>query len=78
VMAAGANIPVKRGQVVRFPISYDADNANGCIASEGVSPSHNDFMRTVLQAVGTPVDSVGSATAGSTQLQKGILSELLA
>jgi len=78
VMAAGPNIPVKRGQVVRFPISYDANNANGCIASAGASPSHNDFLRTVLRAAGTPVDSVGSAAAGSVQLHQGELTDLLA
>jgi hypothetical protein len=78
VMAAGPNIPVKRGQVVRFPISYDANNANGCIASAGTSPSHNDFLRTLLQAVGTPVDSFGSAMAAGVALNQGILTDLLA
>jgi hypothetical protein len=79
VMAAGPNIGVKRGQVVRFPLSFDGDNANGCIATEGPSPTHNDFLRTVLQAAGTPVESVGSAsTRAGKMLNSGVLSSLLA
>jgi hypothetical protein len=82
LLASGANIPIKRGQVVKFPISYDGDNAMGCIATAGPSPSHNDLFRTLLQAVGTPVDSVGSASvtfdAKTTQLNQAILTDLLA
>jgi hypothetical protein len=82
LLASGANIPIKRGQVVKFPISYDDDNANGCIATAGPSPSHNDLFRTLLQAVGTPVDTVGSASATfdgkTTQLNQAILTDLLA
>lgn len=83
LLASGQNIPIKRGQVVRFPISYDANNQMGCIASNGTSPSHNDFFRTLLQALGTPVDRVGSTSAtppmeATRQLQQGILTDLLA
>lgn len=62
---------------MRFPITYDGDNQMGCIASTGVSPSHNDFMRTVLRSLGVSLGSVGSASAEGTQLNKAILSELL-
>jgi hypothetical protein len=84
VVAAGSQIPLKRGKVVRFPVSYDQNNQMGCIASAGVSPSHNDFMRTVLQALGVTLPSVGSASAEdpstkvATQLNQRILTELLA
>lgn len=84
VVASGTGIPLKRGKVVRFPISYTDNNAQGCIASTGISPSHNDFMRTVLQAVGASVPSVGSASATpkdggvTTQLNQRILTEILA
>jgi hypothetical protein len=83
LVAAGAQVPLQRGKVVRFPISYDANNQNGCIPSTGESPSHNDFLRTVLQALGVSVNSVGSASAvdkGSmktVQLNKAILTQLL-
>lgn len=63
VIAAGPNVPLKRGTVARFPISYDANNQNGCIPSDGPSPSHNDMLRTVLHSLGVDVDSVGSASA---------------
>jgi hypothetical protein len=73
LLAAGKNVPVTRGSVVRYPISYTENNANGCIASQGESPTHNDLLRTVLQAVGAEVPSVGSTT-----YNKRILTELLA
>jgi hypothetical protein len=72
VLAAGPNIPIQRGKVMRYPISYDGNNANGCIASAGTSPSHNDLLRTVLQAVGVTVPSVGTA-----QHNGGVLTNLL-
>jgi hypothetical protein len=84
VVAAGSQIPLERGKVVRFPVSYDQNNQMGCIASAGVSPSHNDLMRTVLQALGVTLPSVGSASAEdpstkvATQLNQRILTELLA
>ena len=49
-----------------------------------MSPSHNDLLRTVLEAVGTEVASVGSSTAkdkasGTTiTLNQGPLSDMLA
>ncbi|HEY3496696.1 MAG TPA: DUF1552 domain-containing protein [Polyangiaceae bacterium] len=83
LIASGQNIPIKRGQVVRFPISYDKNNQNGCIATAGPSPSHNDLFRTLLQALGTPVDRVGSTSATppmetTRQLNQAILTDLLA
>lgn len=76
--AGGPNIPIKQNAVARFPINYDVNNQNGCIQVTGVSPSHNDFLRTVLAAVGAEVASVGSATGvDSMQLNKALLSELL-
>ena len=83
VIASGPNLPFQRGKVVRFPISYDAKNADGCIATEGPSPSHNDFLRTVLEGVGVSVPTVGSATATNTAtgenatLNQAVLSSLL-
>jgi len=77
LMAAGANIGVPRGKVVRFPISYDGNNANGCIPSTGITPNHNQFLKTVLKAVGTDVDRVGSGSAGGTNLDSALLSSLL-
>jgi len=62
VLAGGPNIPIKRGSVARFPINYDANNQQNCIQTDGVSPSHNDMLRTVLHAVGVDAPSVGSAT----------------
>ncbi len=73
LLAAGPNIPIQRGKVMRYPISYDGMNASGCIPSNGTSPSHNDLLRTVLQAVGVTVPSVGTA-----QHNAGVLSNLLA
>jgi hypothetical protein len=73
VMAAGANIGVQRGKVVSFPFSYPDNNAMGCIAATGEPVSHNDFLRTVLQAVGAEVPSVGSA-----EYNAGVLTSLLA
>ncbi len=73
LMAAGANIPVKRGKVVRFPLSYPNDNEMGCIAATGTPVTHNDFLRTVLQAVGAEVPAVGSA-----EFNKGVLTDILA
>lgn len=83
VIASGANLPFQRGKVVRFPISYDDQNARGCIRTDGPSPSHNDFLRTVLQGVGVSVDRVGSsmatntATGEVTTLNQSVLSSLL-
>lgn len=65
LMAAGANIPVQRGKVVRFPVSYDDSNQKGCIPSEGKTISHNQFLKTALHAVGVDVDRVGSASVGA-------------
>ncbi len=73
VLAAGPNIPIKRGTVARFPINFPNDNENGCISVNGKSPSHSDLLRTVLSAVGVDVPSVGSATYNS-----GLLTDLLA
>jgi hypothetical protein len=73
LMAAGPNIPVKRGKLVTFPFSYPDNNSQGCIAVAGTPVSHNDFLRTVLQAVGTEVPSVGSA-----EYNQGVLTQLLA
>jgi hypothetical protein len=72
LMAAGPNVPVQRGKIVRFPISYPG-NMDGCIPTTGDPVSHNDFLRTVLQAVGAEVPSVGSA-----EFNKGVLTSLLA
>jgi hypothetical protein len=83
VLASGANLPFQRGKVVRYPISYDQKNADGCIVTEGPSPSHNDFLRTVLEGVGVSVDSVGSASATNpatmetATLNQGLLTSLL-
>jgi hypothetical protein len=81
LVAAGPNIPVKRGTVARFPINYD--NKDGCIQTDGASPSHNDLMRTVLHAVGVDVQTVGSTTgkdvnnSASVQLNQALLTGLL-
>jgi arylsulfatase A-like enzyme len=72
LMAAGANLPVQRGKVVRFPISYPG-NMDGCIPTTGTTVSHNDLLRTVLHAVGAEVPSVGSA-----EYNEGVLTSLLA
>ena len=84
VLAAGPNVPLKRGSVARFPVNYDADNQMGCIATDGPSPSHNDMLRTVLHALGVDVPSVGSATAVDAkannlvvQLNQNLLTPLL-
>jgi hypothetical protein len=82
LIAAGPNIPVKRGSVARFPVTYD--NKDGCIPTDGASPSHNDMLRTVLHAVGVDVDTVGSANGtdvnggASVKLNQALLSGLLA
>lgn len=76
VLASGVNIPLKKGHIARFPVNYDANNQNGCIAVEGVSPSHNDMLRTVLKAVGVDVPKIGSTTAGVT-LNQALLSDML-
>ena len=82
LLAGGPNIPIKRGKVASFPISYD--NKDGCIPVTGVSPSHNDMLRTVLQAVGLQVPTVGSTkgidvnNSGSVTLNQGVLTDLLA
>jgi hypothetical protein len=68
VMAAGPNIPIKRGKLLSFPRSY----SDVCVKTEGTAVSHNDLLRTVLEAVGAEVPSVGSAT-----YNKGVLSRLL-
>jgi hypothetical protein len=81
LLAAGPNIPIKRGQVVRFPITYDNDD--GCVPTTGPSPSHNDFLRTCLHAVGVDVPSVGSASGKDLNGDKtidmnvGLLDDLL-
>jgi hypothetical protein len=82
LLAAGPNIPVKRGSVVRFPVNYA--NTDGCIPVDGPSPSHNDFMRTCLSALGVDVPSVGSvngvdlnADKAPVALNKGLLTDLL-
>lgn len=72
LMAAGANVPVQRGKVVRFPISYPG-NMDGCIPTTGTPVSHNDFLRTALQAVGVEVPTVGSP-----EYNEGVLTSLLA
>jgi hypothetical protein len=83
VLASGPNLPFQRGKVVRHPVSYDQRNADGCIVTAGPSPSHNDFLRTVLEGVGVSVDSVGSAmgtnpsTMESAALNQGLLTGLL-
>jgi hypothetical protein len=83
VLAAGPNIPLKRGSVASFPVNYDANNQNGCIMTAGPSPSHNDMLRTVLHAVGVDVASVGSttaidkATSATVQLSQGLLAPML-
>ena len=68
VLAAGPGIGIQRGKVIRYPLSYDDSRV-----PSGMSRSHNDLLRTVLQAVGTNVASVGTAAHN-----QGILSELLA
>lgn len=79
LLAAGQNIPVKRGSVVSFPLSY----SDACVPTTGTSPSHNDFLRTVLQAVGVEAASIGSTTGhdvvkmSDVTLNNGILSDLL-
>ncbi|HTQ02310.1 MAG TPA: DUF1552 domain-containing protein [Polyangiaceae bacterium] len=79
LLAAGQNIPVKRGSVVSFPMSY----SQPCVATTGTSPSHNDFLRTVLHAVGVDATSVGSTTGTdnvnmtSVTLNQGMLTDLL-
>jgi hypothetical protein len=84
LLAGGPNIPIKRGTVARFPINYDANNQMGCIQVDGVSPSHNDMLRTVLHAVGVDVPTVGSATAMDKQsgmtvtLNQALLTGMLA
>jgi hypothetical protein len=83
LMAAGPNIPVQRGKVVRFPISYDNNNQMGCIPIEGTPVSHNQFLKTALHAVGVDVERVGSAsvpaagTAPATTFDTALLSPLL-
>jgi len=79
LLAAGQNIPVKRGSVVSFPISY----TETCVATTGVSPSHNDFLRTVLKAVGVDATSIGSKTGtdvilkSQVNVNQGLLTDLL-
>jgi hypothetical protein len=68
VLAAGPGSGIQRGKVIRYPLSFDGD-----LVPDGMSRSHNDLLRTVLQAVGTQVPSVGSA-----QHNQGLLTELLA
>jgi hypothetical protein len=68
VLAAGPGIGIQRGKVIRYPLSYHDPRV-----PSGVSRSHNDLLRTVLQAVGTSVPSVGTAAHN-----KGVLTELLA
>ena len=69
VLAAGAQIPIHRGAVVRYPLSYQSTK----VTPNGPSRSHHDLLRSVLQAVGTPVDSVGDPAQN-----QGVLKELLA
>jgi hypothetical protein len=84
VLASGANVGLKKNHVARFPVNYDGDNQHGCIQVDGVSPSHNDMLRTVLKAIGVEVASVGSKTAvdkgsGATiTLNQSTLSDMLA
>jgi len=59
LLASGANIPIQRNKAALFPISHDSPD--GCVPVTGRSPSHNELLQTVLQAVGLNVDSVGSA-----------------
>ncbi len=80
LLAAGQNIPVKRGSVVSFPVNY----ASSCVATDGPSPSHNAFLRTVLHAVGVDVPSVGSssgldesANGGTIAIKQDLLTDLL-
>jgi hypothetical protein len=73
VLAGGPNAGIQRGKMVSFPFSYPNDNEMGCITVEGTPVSHNDFLRTVLQAVGVEVPSVGSP-----EFNKGVLTTLLA
>jgi hypothetical protein len=68
VIAAGPAIPIQRGKYVRYPISYDDQRV-----PSGMSRSHNDLLRTVLQAVGTTVPAVGTASHN-----QSLLTELLA
>lgn len=68
LMAAGPNVPIQRGKVVRFPRSFP----DTCIMAEGEVVNHQDFLRTVLQAVGVEVPSVGTAS-----YNKSVLSSLL-
>jgi hypothetical protein len=82
LLAAGQNIPVKRGSVVSFPINYD--NQDNCIPTTGMSPSHNDFLRTALHAVGVEAMTVGSTTGvdvnkskASVTLNQTLLTDLL-
>jgi hypothetical protein len=80
LLAAGQNLPVKRGSVVNFPINY----LPTCVTTTGQSPSHNAFLRTVLNAVGVDVPSVGSTTGAdetnngaSIAIKQDILTDLL-
>jgi hypothetical protein len=81
VLGAGPNIPIQRGKVVRFPLTYDNDD--GCVPSTGASPSHNDFLRTCLHAVGVDVPSVGTTSGIDANGDKpiatnvGLLNDLL-
>jgi len=68
LMAAGPNVPIQRGKVVRFPRTFP----DACIPSEGTPVNHQDFLRTVLQAVG-----VEAASVGTPSYNKGVLSSLL-
>lgn len=68
VLAGGPASGIQRGKVIRYPLSYDDSRV-----PSGMSRSHNDLLRTVLQAVGTNVASVGTAAHNH-----GILTELLA
>lgn len=83
LLAGGQNIPIKRGTVARFPINYQ--NLDGCFPDVGMSPSHNDLLRTALHAVGVEAATVGSTTGVDTNankaavtLNKELLSAILA
>ena len=80
LIAAGEQIPIQRGKVIRFPLAFDSNDDNpGQVRQspeltnpEGPVRSVNDLLRTVLYAVG-----VDSGPLGGAEYNAGMLDELL-
>lgn len=77
LLISGERLPFARGTSVMYPANYELVGAGqdirSAIAPEGPLRYHNDLLRTVLNGLGVPATSVGTASFNT-----GPLDEILA